>query len=68
MCETYKNPAKLSFAKDAALNDPSALLKSSLAGTRPAIDFRENERINDNALKAPFMWRRTGNQRHRQIS
>src|SRR4029077_4780913 len=42
--ETYKNVVKMTFAKGAALKDPSGLFNSSLEGnTRRAIDFREGE-------------------------
>ena len=51
--ETYKNVVKTTFAKGAALEDPSGLFNSSLDGkTRRAIDFREGEKINEEALKA----------------
>jgi hypothetical protein len=51
--ETYKNVVKLTFAKGAALKDPSGLFNSSLEGnTRRAIDFHEGEKINVTALKA----------------
>ena len=50
--ETYKNVVKLTFFKGAALRDPAGLFNSSLDGkVRRAIDFKENERINENALK-----------------
>ena len=50
--ETYKNVVKMTFAKGAALKDPSRLFNSSLEGnTRRAIDFRESEKINEEALK-----------------
>ncbi len=50
--ETYKNVVKMTFAKGAALKDPSGLFNSSLEGnTRRAIDFREGEKINEKALK-----------------
>jgi len=50
--ETYKNVVKMTFAKGAALKDPSRLFNSSLEGnTRRAIDFREGEKINEKALK-----------------
>ena len=50
--ETYKSVVKMTFAKGAALNDPSGLFNSSLEGnTRRAIDFREGERIDEKALK-----------------
>jgi hypothetical protein len=50
--ETYKNVVKMTFAKGAALRDPSGLFNSSLEGnTRRAIDFHEGEKIDDEALK-----------------
>jgi hypothetical protein len=50
--ETYKNVVKMTFAKGAALEDPSELFNSGLDGnTRRAIDFREGEKINEKALK-----------------
>jgi hypothetical protein len=50
--ETYKEVVKMTFAKGAALKDPSGLFNSSLEGnTRRAIDFREGEKINEKALK-----------------
>ena len=50
--ETYKNVVKITFAKGAALKDPSGLFNSSLEGnTRRAIDFHEDEKINEKALK-----------------
>ena len=50
--ETYKNVVKMTFAKGAALKDPSRLFNSSLDGnTRRAIDFREGEKLDDEALK-----------------
>jgi hypothetical protein len=50
--ETYKNVVKLTFFKGAALNDPSGLFNSSLDGkVRRAIDIKENDKINENALK-----------------
>ena len=50
--ETYKNVVKMTFAKGAALEDPSGLFNSSLEGnTRRAIDFREGEKIDEEALK-----------------
>ena len=51
--ETYKNVVKMTFAKGAALEDPSRLFNSSLEGnTRRAIDIREGEKIDAKALKA----------------
>src|SRR6185437_2654411 len=50
--ETYKSVVKLTFAKGAALKDPSGLFNSSLEGNvRRAIDIHENDRINEVALK-----------------
>ncbi|HEX3842614.1 MAG TPA: DUF1801 domain-containing protein [Acidimicrobiales bacterium] len=50
--ETYKSVVKLTFAKGAALKDPSGLFNSSLEGnTRRAIDFHEGEKINEKAFK-----------------
>jgi hypothetical protein len=50
--ETYKSVVKMTFAKGAALEDPSRLFNSSLDGnTRRAIDFHEGEKINEDALK-----------------
>ena len=50
--ETYKNVVKMTFAKGAALEDPSGLFNSSLGGnTRRAIDFSEGEKIDEEALK-----------------
>jgi len=51
--ETYKKVVKLTFAKGAALDDPSSLFNSSLDGnTRRAIDIAEGEQLNEAALKA----------------
>src|ERR1700739_3288278 len=50
--ETYKNVVKMTFAKGAALEDPSRLFNSSLDGnTRRAIDFSQDEAIDEEALK-----------------
>jgi hypothetical protein len=50
--ETYKNVVKMTFAKGAALEDPSGLFNSSLGGnTRRAIDFHEGQKIDEKALK-----------------
>jgi hypothetical protein len=50
--ETYKNVVKMTFAKGAALADPTGLFNSSLDGnTRRAIDFHEGEKIDEAALK-----------------
>ena len=51
--EAYKNVVKMTFAKGAALQDPSGLFNSSLQGnTRRAIDFREDDAIDEKALKS----------------
>ena len=51
--ETYKSVVKLTFAKGASLEDPKNLFNSSLEGnTRRAIDFREDDKVNEAALKA----------------
>lgn len=51
--ETYKNVVKMTFAKGAALEDPSGLFNASLEGnTRRAIDVREGDEIDEEALKA----------------
>jgi hypothetical protein len=50
--ETYKTIVKMTFAKGAALKDPSRLFNSSLEGnTRRAIDFHEGDKIDEGALK-----------------
>jgi hypothetical protein len=51
--ETYKTAVKLTFAKGAALDDPSRLFNSSLEGsTRRAIDIHEGDEIDEGALEA----------------
>src|SRR5687767_10918996 len=51
--ETYKEVVKMTFAKGAALDDPSGLFNASLDGnTRRAIDFREGDEIDEEGLKA----------------
>ena len=51
--ETYKSVVKVTFAKGAALADPSGLFNSSLEGnTRRAIDFHEGEKVDEKAFKA----------------
>jgi hypothetical protein len=50
--ESYKTIVKMTFAKGAALKDPSRLFNSSLEGnTRRAIDFHEGDKIDEKALK-----------------
>lgn len=49
--ETYKDKVKLTFAKGASLDDPSALFNASLdAGTRRAIDLKESDALDDDAF------------------
>jgi len=51
--ESYKAVVKLTFAKGASLQDPKQLFNSSLDGnTRRAIDIKEDEKVNEPALKA----------------
>lgn len=50
--ETYKNAVKVTFAKGAALEDPSHIFNSSLDGnTRRAIDFHEGDEVDEEAFK-----------------
>jgi hypothetical protein len=50
--ETYKNVVKMTFAKGAALKDPSGLFNSSLEGNvRRAIDIHEGDKIDEAGLK-----------------
>ncbi|MEP7210828.1 MAG: DUF1801 domain-containing protein [Alphaproteobacteria bacterium] len=50
--ETYKDYVKTTFAKGAALDDPKKLFNSSLdGGTRRAIDFRKDDKIDEKAFK-----------------
>ncbi len=51
--ETYKDVVKVTFAKGAALADPSGIFNSGLDGNkRRAIDFREGDSIDEAALQA----------------
>lgn len=51
--ETYKEVVKMTFAKGATLKDPSRLFNASLDGNvRRAIDIREGDRIDEEALRA----------------
>lgn len=51
--ETYRDKVKLTFAKGAALPDPTGLFNASLdAGTRRAIDLREGDRLDPAAFRA----------------
>ena len=50
--ETYKSVVKMTFAKGAALKDPSGLFNSSLDGkVRRAIDIHEGDKVHAAALK-----------------
>jgi hypothetical protein len=50
--ETYKHVVKMTFAKGAALEDPSGLFNSSLEGNvRRAIDIHEGDKVDEAALK-----------------
>jgi hypothetical protein len=50
--ETYRNVVKMTFAKGAALKDPSGLFNSSLEGNvRRAIDIHEGDKVDEAALK-----------------
>ena len=51
--ESYKDKIKLTFAKGASVADPKDLFNSSLEGnTRRAIDFHEDDKVDEKALKA----------------
>src|SRR5579859_6879594 len=51
--ETYKTAVKMTFAKGAAIEDPSSLFNSSLDGNaRRAIDIHEGEEVDESAFKA----------------
>jgi hypothetical protein len=51
--ESYKAAVKLTFARGAAIDDPSGLFNASLDGsTRRAIDFREGDAIDEKGFKA----------------
>ena len=53
--ETYKSVVKMTFAKGAALKDPSRLFNASLDGnTRRAIDLHEGDKLDETALKTLF--------------
>ena len=50
--ETYRNVVKMTFARGAALKDPSRLFNSSLEGNvRRAIDIHEGDTVDEAALK-----------------
>ena len=62
--ETYKSVVKMTFAKGASLDDPHGLFNSSLDGNvRRAIDFREGEALDEDALKALFRAAATRNEK-----
>ena len=64
--ETYKNVVKMTFAKGAALQDPSGLFNSSLDGNaRRAIDIHEGDKVDEAAWK-DLNPRRSGAQSQRQ--
>ncbi len=51
--ETYKSKVKVTFAKGASLDDPAGLFNSSLDGNvRRAIDWHEDDELDEKALKA----------------
>jgi hypothetical protein len=51
--ETYRDKVKLTFARGAALEDPAGLFNASLDGnTRRAIDIKEGDELDGEALKA----------------
>lgn len=51
--ETYKDKVKVTFAKGASLPDPAGVFNASLdAGTRRAVDIRENETVDADAFAA----------------
>jgi hypothetical protein len=51
--ETYRSVVKMTFAKGASLPDPAGLFNASLDGNvRRAIDFREGDTIDEQALTA----------------
>jgi len=63
--ESYKNSVKLTFAKGASLEDPTALFNASLEGnTRRAIDIHEGDSIDAAALKNLFRAAVALNQKH----
>jgi len=65
--ETYKSVVKMTFAKGASLKDSAGLFNSSLEGkTRRAIDFHENEKIDEEALKTLVRAAVTLNKRSRR--
>jgi len=50
--EPYKTAVKMTFAKGALLNDPSHIFNSSMDGnTRRAIDFHENDEVDEEGIK-----------------
>ena len=50
--EPYKSAVKMTFAKGALLNDPTHIFNSSMDGnTRRAIDFHENDEVDEEGIK-----------------
>jgi hypothetical protein len=50
--ETYQDKVKLTFAQGASLGDPTGLFNASLdAGTRRAIDLREDDELDEAAFR-----------------
>jgi hypothetical protein len=50
--ETYKSIVKMTFAKGAALKDPSGVFNAGLEGNaRRAIDIHEGDKVDETALK-----------------
>ena len=67
--ETYKEVVKLTFAKGASLNDPSHIFNSSMDGnTRRAIDIKEGEAVDEEALQELIRAAITLNQSSRKPS
>jgi hypothetical protein len=63
--ETYKDKVKLTFAQGAALDDPAGLFNASLtAGTRRAIDLREDDELDEDAFKELIRVAAAHNARH----
>jgi hypothetical protein len=63
--ETYKDKVKLTFAQGAALDDPAGLFNASLtAGTRRAIDLREDDELDADAFEELIRVAAAHNARH----
>lgn len=52
--ESYRDKVKLTFPKGSSLGDPSGLFNASLTGVRRALDIREEDHLDEAALKALF--------------